>query len=124
MIDRLAKWWKARSGKPANEMLAVEFDDTEIRVRVLEGLEPEWNQTIRWSNIRRICWKDGGISSSDLVYISQIEPDRVVVVPTEARGGHEFFGALCERDLFPEHVWRRALGDTSGGTHCWPPAEQ
>lgn len=105
-------------------MLSVEFDDAEIRIRVIEGLGPEWNQTVRWSDIKRVCWKDGAMSSSDLIYLSQIEPNKVVVVPTEARGGHEFFGALCERNLFPERIWRRALGDTSGGMHCWPPADK
>lgn len=119
MFDRLAEWWKSR-GKSARELLSVEFDEAEIRVRVLEGLGPERNQTLAWSNIRRVCWKDGGMLSSDMIYISQIEPDEVIAVPTEARGGHEFFGALCDRNLFPEHVWRRALGNTSGGMYCWP----
>jgi hypothetical protein len=64
------------------------------------------------------------MSSSDMIYISQLEPDRVIAIPTEARGGSEFFGELCSRELFPEHVWRKALGDTSGGMHCWPPYDQ
>ena len=62
-----------------------------------ESVEPEWNQTVAWSNIKRVCWKDGGMMSSDIIYVTQIEPDCVVVVPTEARGGSEFFGQLCER---------------------------
>ena len=121
MLEHLRKWWKAIRGKRANEALSVEFDDVEIRVRAMdESVDPNWNQTLLWTNIKRVCWKDGGLSSSDVILISQLEPARVIVVPTEARGGHEFFGALCERNLFPEHVWRRALGDTSGGTYCWP----
>jgi hypothetical protein len=124
MFDHLSKWWKSHHSISASEMLAVEFDDEQIRVRVLDGLGPEWNQTLSWSNIKRVCWKDGGVSSSDLIYISKIQPDEIVVVPAEARGGHEFFGALCNRQLFPEEVWRRALGDTGGGMHCWPPVDQ
>jgi hypothetical protein len=33
-----------------------------------------------------------------------------------------FLGALCDKGLFPEAVWRKAVGDTSGGKHCWPRA--
>jgi hypothetical protein len=52
------------------EKLSVEFDDLQIRVRVLADLEPSWNQTFDWSNIRRVCFKDGGMLSSDIIYVS------------------------------------------------------
>ena len=121
LLDRLGMLWKFLRGKRASEVLSVEFDETEIRVRVIDPSgDPGWIQTLLWSNIKRVCWKDGGMGSSDVILISRIEPEGVVVVPTEARGGHVFFGELCNRDLFPEHVWRRALGDTGGGTYCWP----
>jgi hypothetical protein len=70
-----------------------------------------------------VCFADGGMLSSDLVYVSLNDREKPAVVPTEARGGPAFFGALAERGYFPEHVWRRAVGDTSGGLHCWPPAD-
>jgi hypothetical protein len=57
---------------------------------------------------------------SDYVYISLREPDVVRTIPTEARGGSEFFGALCDKGFFPKHVWRRAVGETGGGMYCWP----
>jgi hypothetical protein len=121
VLDRLRKIWKVARGRRANEDLRVDFDEDEIRVRALDAsVDPQWNQSVRWSKINRVCWKDGGMSSSDVILLYQMAPDRVVVVPTEALGGHEFFGALCDRGLFPEHVWRRALGDTGGGTYCWP----
>lgn len=120
MIRSLWHWLKSRHPKPFDQLLAVEFDETEVRVRVLQRLETGWNQTFEWSNIKRVCFKDGGLWSSDIVYISLINPDVVKTVPTEARGGSQFFGALCDRGLFPEHVWRRAIGDTNGGMHCWP----
>jgi hypothetical protein len=121
MLNSLKQWY-ARRRRPMNEKLAVEFDDVQIRVRVLTDLEPSWNQTFNWSNIRRVCFKDGGMSSSDIIYVSLKEPDKVMAVLTEARGGGAFLGALCDRGLFPDAVWRKALGDTSGGMHCWPPA--
>ena len=105
-----------------SEKLSVEFDDLQIRVRVLADLEPSWNQTFDWLNIRRVCFKDGGMLSSDIIYVSLKDPDKVMAVLTEARGGAAFLSALCDRGLFPEAVWRKAMGDTSGGMHCWPPA--
>ena len=119
MLDAIRNWWKTRNRR-TNEAIAVEFDDSELRVRAIGHTDPQWNQSVSWSNIKRVCWKDGGMTSSDTVYISLLEPDRVIAFPTDAKGGHEAFGALCARELFPEHVWRRALGNTSGGMFCWP----
>ena len=123
MLKRLQAWWNSSGRKPLDELLAVEFDDAEVRVRVLEDLQPEWNQTFRWTHITRVCFEDGGMLASDIVYVSLNDRQKPAVVLTEARGGHEFFGALCDRGYFPEHVWRRAVGDTSRGLHCWPPAD-
>ncbi len=114
---------QARGPRRLEELLVVEYDDVEVRVRVLSELEPGWNQTFRWADIKRVCFKDEGLWQSDTVYVSLGDREKPAVVPTEARGGHVFFGALCERGLFPEHVWRKATGDTSGGMHCWPPDE-
>ena len=124
MLERLKAWWRSRTSKPLKELLSVEFDESEIRVKVIEKLEPTWNQSFRWASITRVCFKDGGLLSSDLIYVSLSDRQYVAVVPTEARGGNDFFGALCDRGFFPEEVWRRALGDTSRGLHCWPPADR
>jgi len=124
VLKRLQAWWQSRARKPLGDLLVVEFDDAGVRVRVLADLDAEWNQTFHWSDITRVCFKDGGMLSSDVVYLSLNDRQKPAVVPTEARGGHEFFGALCDRGYFPEKVWRRAVGDTSGGLHCWPPADR
>ena len=89
---------------------------------LLMGLQAVWNQAFRWSAITCVCFQDGGMLSSDLVYVSLNDREKPAVVPAEARGGHEFFGALCDRGYLPEKVWRRAFGDAGGGLHCWPPA--
>jgi hypothetical protein len=104
-----------------NELLTVEFDDSEVRVRVLERLEPNWNQTFRWADVRRVCFKDAGLYQSDMLFINVAGRDRPVVVLMEAKGAPAFLDELSRRGQFPEQVWRRALGDTTGGTHCWPP---
>ena len=122
-LARLKAWLQARRPRRLNELLIVEYDDVEVRVRVLRELESGWNQTFRWADVRRVCFKDEGMWQSDTVYVSLSDREKPAVVPTEAEGGHVFFGALCERGLFPEQVWRKAVGDTSGGMHCWPPHE-
>ena len=120
MLQQLRTRWPFRRRKPLNELLAVEFDDLGASVKVLQELNEGWNQQFAWKNVRRVCFKDGGLMASDIIYVSLKEPDRVVVVPTEATGGVAFFGALVERGLFPDKAWRRAMGNTSGGMHCWP----
>jgi len=121
LFRQIAVWWAARRPKPLNELLAVEFDDVEVRVRVLERLEADWNQSFRWAEVVRVCFQDAGLYSSDVVIVEIAGRERPVAVLTEAKGGNEFFGALTERGLFPEAVWRKAIGETGGATHCWPP---
>jgi hypothetical protein len=121
MMKRLRAWWSSRRPKPLSELLAVEFDAEGARVMVIDRLEPSWNQSFRWTDVKRVCFKDEGLFNSDTVIIELASQARPVIVLTEARGGSAFFGELTTRGLFPEQVWRKALGDTSGGTHCWPP---
>lgn len=123
LLARFKAWLKARQPRRLDELLIVEYDDVEVRVRVLGELEAGWNQTFRWADIERVCFQGEGMWQSDTVYVSLRDREKPAVVPTEAKGGHFFFGAVCDRGLFPEQVWRKAVGDTSGGMHCWPPHE-
>jgi hypothetical protein len=111
--------WLHRLRTP--RLISVSYDATDVRVVAEHPADPRWNQSFCWSNIRRVCFKDGGMFASDIIYISLKHPDSVMVIPTQAKGGPEFFGALCDRGLFPEVIWRKAVGDSSGGMHCWPP---
>jgi hypothetical protein len=117
----LRRWWAARRPRALNECLRVEFDEHEIRVRVLARLEPGWNATVAWQDIQRVCFKDEGLSGSDLLFLTARGHPRVVPVLMEAAGGAEFFGEICNRGLFPEALWHQAMGETGGRTHCWPP---
>lgn len=125
-IVRFAKegfrgWWEARRARRLQEQLLVEFDHEHVKVRVLERLPPEWNQAFRWADIKRVCYKDEGMTASDNLLLELRGREHVVVVPVEARGGQAFFDALCDRGLMPEPVRKKAMADTSGGVHCWPP---
>ena len=120
----LQSWWAAHRPKKLDELLAVEFDAEEVRVIVLERLEKGWNQSFHWSDVERVCFKDEGLSSSDILFIDIKGREKPVAVLTEARGGTKFFGELTERGLFPEEVWRKAMGETGGAMHCWPPKQK
>jgi hypothetical protein len=121
LARNVIEWWSRRRPKPLDQLLIVEWDDEQVDVRVLERLEADWNQSFKWSDVVRVCFKDAGIYSSDVLLIEVAGRERPVVVPTEAKGGSELFGALAGRGLFPEDVWRKAIGETGGATHCWPP---
>ena len=120
-LRRLYEWWLSQRPKSYDQLLAVEFDDVEVRVRVIERLDPEWNQSFRWADVVRVCFKDEGLYSSDVILVELKDCEKRVAVLSEAKGGNEFFGALTERGLFPEEVWRKAIGETGGAIHCWPP---
>ena len=119
-LDAGLRWLKERQ-TPLRDQLVVTFDENTVRVLVLRDLDPELNQTFDWANVERVCFVDGGIASSDVVHVMVRDRDRSVSVPLEAAGGSEFFGVLGTRGLFPEAVWRKAIAETGGGVHCWPP---
>lgn len=120
---RAIEWWKRRR-RTLKDLLTVEYDEQEVRVRVIDRLDLHFNQTFRWNDVVRVCFQDGGMDSSDILFIELRGRGKPALVLTEANGGDAFFGELCDRGLFPEKVWRRAIGETSGGRHCWPPEQE
>jgi hypothetical protein len=108
--------------KRLDESMAVEFDYDEVRVTVLDGeIDARWNQRFAWRDIARVCFRDAGLYASDVLSVTVRGREKLVIVPMEAKGASQLVGALAEKGYFPEHIWRRAFGDTGGGTHCWPP---
>jgi hypothetical protein len=102
-------------------MLAVEWDEKTVRVRVLEELPDFWNQEIEWADIRRVCFKDEGVFSSDIIFLELVGRERPAFVLTEARQGTAFVGELVRRGLFSTDALNRAVAMTNGGMVCWPP---
>jgi hypothetical protein len=47
----------------------VEWDDKSVWVRVLDQLPSFWNQDFLWRDITRVCFKDEGVSSSDILFL-------------------------------------------------------
>lgn len=122
-LASIKAWFLSRRPKPLSELLSVQFDDVRVKLLVLDRLDPEWNQDFAWGDITRVCFKDEGLYASDSILVQLNGRERPVAVPSEAKGGSEFFGALTERGYFPEEVRRRAIGETGGGIHCWPPLD-
>src|SRR5580704_10765796 len=78
--------------KPRNDakLVLVEWDESVIRVRTLDQGFPEfWNQEISWSDITRVCFSDGGIYRSDILFLDGRNRERPVFVLTEAQHGTE-----------------------------------
>ena len=109
---------------PLDQMLSVEFDNDGVRVQVLSRLEHTWNQAFGWNEVTRVCYKANGCFGSDSILVQLQHCASPVVIPIDASGGSAFCGTLCERGFFPGEIWRKAVGDMSGATHCWPPDEK
>jgi hypothetical protein len=121
--DRFRSWLAVRGPKAVWKCLSVEWDDTTVRVRVLQGLDAEWNQEFPWIDITRVCFVDGGILLSDIVLLDIRGREKAATVLTEAQGGAEFLTELVKRGLFPPSVFQKAITSSDGGTYCWPPTQ-
>ena len=121
---RATKFGLVPPPKALSDQLSVEFDDAQVRMRTPDGSDERWNQAFAWSDIVRVCFRDEGLDHSDLLFIELRGEPEPIIVPTEASGGSALFGALTARGIFPEEVWRKAIGETGGMVHCWPPHDE
>jgi hypothetical protein len=90
---------------------------------MLDKLDADWNQEFKWSDITRVCFKDEGISASDILFLELRGQKKPATVLTEAAGGPAFVAELVSRGLFPRHMLDKAVGSSTGGMYCWPPNE-
>ena len=125
MMGRLIKKLKAPKGMPKpndpSKMLSVEWDESAIHVRVIEGLDSGWNNDIPWSQITRVCFKDEGIYRSDLLLVWLEGKENPAPVLAEALGGPALIAQLVARDIFPKDIYEKAVTSSDGGLYCWPP---
>lgn len=56
-------WLRSAKRKPFGGLLSVRFDERKVEVVVLGRLEPAWNQTFLWADIKQVCCKDEGLAS-------------------------------------------------------------
>lgn len=107
-----------------DEQISVDFDGTAFHVHHHDGEAPPSSERFEWKDVTRVCFVDEGIHHSDLLFIEIRRREKPVLVPLEGAGGTEFFGKLCDSGLFPEEVSLKAVRETGGRAHCWPPHEQ
>ena len=112
-----------RMSQPLSEWFSVEFDAEAVSVTARPpGREP-WAQSFRWADIERVCFKAEELGTSDGVYVfTRLRPESFVV-PTEARGGAEFWAELIRRGLFDPELAISAASAVSG-TFWWPSEPQ
>lgn len=115
---------RPRSRTRLAEQISIDFDDTAFRVYRHDGETPTSSERIEWKDVTRVCFIDAGIYNSDVILIEVRGRKQPIGIPTECAGGTEFFGRLCDSGLFPEEVSRKAVRETGGRAHCWPPHER
>lgn len=74
-LQGIKTWLRSRRPTPLNELLAVEFDDARVKLRVLGELDPAWNQEFIWADITRVCFKDEGLYTSDSIIVQLKDPE-------------------------------------------------
>jgi len=82
LFRKIKLWWDAHRPRPLSELLAVECDDASVRVRVIDRLDPAFNQEFQWADVVRICFKDGGVSQSDVVFIELRGREKPAIILT------------------------------------------
>lgn len=115
---------RPRSRTRLAEQISIDFDDTEFRVHRHDGETPASFERFEWKDVTRVCFIDAGLYNSDVILIEVRGREQPIGIPTECAGGTEFFGKLCDSGLFPEEVSLKAVRETGGRAHCWPPHEQ
>jgi hypothetical protein len=84
LIEKPKSWWTVWRPKNLSRCLRIEWDDTSVTVRVLEKLDLDWNQDFRWADVTRVCFRDGGISHSDILFLELRGREKPATILTEA----------------------------------------
>jgi hypothetical protein len=105
---------------PLHDWYAVTFDDECVTMTAKPPGRDSWEQSFRWSEVERVCFKSEGALASDGIYIFTTQRPESFVVPTEAKGGVEFWSEILERRLFSSDLAIKAATLTGGEILCWP----
>lgn len=109
---------------PLDQWSTVEFDEHRVTLSARPPGRDAWVQSFKWSEVTRVCFKSEGVTLSDGVYVFTSQRPESFVVPTEAKGGVDFWNRVVERGLFPAEMAIRAATSSEGQMLCWPALEQ
>lgn len=107
------------SSKALDQWYEVKFDDETVFLKAEPPGCEAWSQCFLWSEVERICFKAEGLEASDGIYVFTSQRPESFVIPTEAKGGAEFWSEVLDRGLFDAELAVRAASAVSG-TFCWP----
>ena len=106
--------------KPLNEWFVVTFDDRSVYMRAEPPGKPAWSQEFTWESVVRVCFATEDFTLSDGVYVFTTQRPEGYDIPTEARGGGDFWNEIVRRKLFDAKLAVDAMAST-GRLYCWPP---
>jgi len=104
------------------EWFSVAYDTSTVTISARPPGSAQWEQRFGWSEVTRVCFKSGGFMVSDGIYVFTTQRPESFVIPTEARGGAEFWSQIAKRGLFPADLMIKAASLEEGKVLCWPSA--
>ena len=105
-----------------SEWFVVTYDDEQIHLQVDPPGRSAWEQSIRWQDITRVCFKAEGLYLSDGIYLFTDRRPESYVIPVEANGGAELWQEILRRGLFDPELAVKAMS-AEEGLFCWPDIE-
>lgn len=104
------------------EWFQVSFDDEHVYLSARPPGHPAWSQEFRWDDITRVCFKQEDMWTSDAIYVFTSTRPESYAVPTEAKGGSDFWEEILRRKFFDPKLAIRAA-HSQDGLYCWPPSD-
>jgi hypothetical protein len=99
----------------------VTFDKTTIKIKVSAPGQKVVNDTILWTDIKRICRIARSMLESDELYIYTDKFPDGLLIPTEAVGGRDLWDEMITRGAFDADVAINAAMGKDNERFCWPP---
>lgn len=101
----------------------VRFDDERVTLSARPPDGPPWEQSFKWSEVTRVCYKAEGALASDGVYVFTTQRPESFVIPVEAAGGAECWAEIVRRGLFPSSLAIKVASSSEEQLKCWPAIE-
>jgi hypothetical protein len=96
VIHFLASRSQKKQATPLSERMVVLNGTAGVRITVSGGRDAgDWE--FRWSEISHYSHAEGHFWNSDAILLALRGNDRMMAIPTEARGAREFFETLVRR---------------------------